>query len=70
MVDIEYEQHLSTSAALQNTISRLRDEFGLDLNEHALSLLKLERVSDYVDARDFTAPLPANARVFLRRDRN
>lgn len=70
VVDIEYEQHLSTSAALQDTISRLRDEFGLDLNEHALSLLKLERVSDYVDARDFADPLPANARVFLRRDRN
>lgn len=65
----KYEEDLATPEQLARTVLQLHDAYQLDLNAEALSLLKLERVNDYIQAADFTniADLGPNALHFLRR---
>ena len=67
-VNLTYETDLANVDALTRTISKLHDDFDLDLNADALRLLKLERVNAFVSASDFenAGELSAHARQFLR----
>jgi hypothetical protein len=68
-VDLTYEHDLIDVDALTRTISKLHDDFDLELNADALRLLKLERVNDFVSESEFenADALSKHAKQYLRR---